>query len=136
MSKDMLDKLVEVWFVHVSAVEMMRENMVSHPAREVGEDGVPVTRESVLRSLYLAGDMVKQHGPTPGCPMCGCPSTSSKLLEHARLQVMWTQVDPEVELRRRQRWKQTTTPRSRIRRCPAPMDLTHEKMMNHLQMIL
>ena len=40
------------------------------PAREVGEDGMPMTLESIPRSMYITSDMVKQYGPTPGCPQC------------------------------------------------------------------
>ena len=75
VSKDMLDKLVGVpWDptrvvrARVSGGTDEGEHVI--PAREVGEDGMPVTRELIPRSMYITGDMVKQYGPTPGCPKC------------------------------------------------------------------
>ena len=75
VSKDMLDKLVGVpWDptgvvrARVSGGTDEGEHVI--PAREVGEDGMPVTRELIPRSMYFTGDMVKQYGPTPGCPKC------------------------------------------------------------------
>ena len=75
VSKDMLDKLVGVpWDptgvdrARVSGGNDEGEHVI--PAREVGEGGMPVTRELIPRSMYFTGDMVKQYGPTPGCPKC------------------------------------------------------------------
>ena len=75
VSKDMLDKLVEVPLDPTGVVRARvsggnDEGEHGIPARAVGEDAMPVTRESVLGSVYIIGDMGKQHRPTPGCSEC------------------------------------------------------------------
>ena len=57
------------------------------PGQISSEVGLPVTLEQTPRSMYITSDLIRQYGPTAGCPKCRSVARGdsiSQTLPHSR----------------------------------------------------
>ena len=57
------------------------------PGQISSEDGLPVTRAQTPRSMYITSDLIRQYGPTAGCPKCRSVArghSTNQTLPHSR----------------------------------------------------
>ena len=58
------------------------------PGQSSSEDGLPVTREQTPRSMYITSDLIRQYGPTAGCPKCRSAVEEIPSIRRCRTQVL------------------------------------------------